>query len=119
MKTAEQLEVIKAIRPERVLLETDAPWCSMTSTHASKVHLDALPDSYRHLFFPPSCRPEKFVQGQTVKGRNEPCAIGGVAWVVHGVTGAPFEKVVEKAWKNTIELFQLEGQELSLSPDSG
>jgi len=115
LKTAEQLEVIKSIRPERLLLETDAPWCSMTSTQASKPHLDGMPDSYRSLFFPTSCRPEKFVKGQTVKGRNEPCAIGGVAWVVHILTGAPFEKVVEKAWKNTVDLFQLEGLDLVLS----
>jgi len=45
--------------------------------------------------------------GQVVKGRNEPCAIGGVAWVVHCVTGVPFEKVVNKAFKNTVELFGL------------
>jgi TatD DNase family protein len=73
-----------------------------------------MPEAYRPMFFPPSCRPEKFVKGQMVKGRNEPCSIGGVAWVVHRLTGAPFEKVVEKAWKNTVQLFQLNESELSL-----
>jgi TatD DNase family protein len=73
-----------------------------------------MPESHRTLFFPPSCRPEKYVKGQMVKGRNEPCSIGGVAWVIHRLTEAPFEKVVEKAWKNTVMLFQLEGDELTL-----
>lgn len=46
--------------------------------------------------------------GQAVKGRNEPCAIGGVAWVIHRLNDVPFENVVEKAWKNTVTLFGLE-----------
>ncbi|KAK0506264.1 hypothetical protein EDD18DRAFT_1122688 [Armillaria luteobubalina] len=98
----------KAIRPERFMLETDAPWCTMTSTHASKPHLDTLPASLRPLYFPPATRPEQFVYGRSVKGRNEPCAVGGVAWVIHKLNGVPFEKVTEKAWKNTAELFGLE-----------
>jgi TatD DNase family protein len=44
-----------------------------------------------------------------VKGRNEPSAIGGVAWVVHKVKEEVlFEEVVERGWKNAIELFGLE-----------
>jgi TatD DNase family protein len=79
----------------------------MTSTHASKAHLTSLPTPLSALFFPPSCRPEKFVEGQTVKGRNEPCAIGGVAWVIATLRGETIEVVSEAAWKNTVELFGL------------
>ena len=44
-----------------------------------------------------------------MKGRNEPCAVGGVAWVIHKLNeGVPFEKVTEKAWKNTVHLFALQ-----------
>ncbi|OJT02743.1 hypothetical protein TRAPUB_6737 [Trametes pubescens] len=53
-------------------------------------------------------KPESFVYGRPVKGRNEPGAIGGVAWVVHKLSeGASFEQVTEKAWKNTVEVFGL------------
>lgn len=46
--------------------------------------------------------------GRPVKGRNEPTAIGAVAWVMHRLNeGVPYEKVTEKAFKNTVELFQL------------
>ena len=79
----------------------------MTTTHASKSHLASLPTPLSALFFPPSCRPEKFVEGQTVKGRNEPCAIGGVAWVIATLRGETVEAVSEAAWKNTVELFGL------------
>jgi len=107
MKAETQLNMVKTIRPEKIMLETDAPWCSMTSTHASKSHLNSLPANLHSLYFPPSARPEAFVSGKTVKGRNEPCAIGGVAWVVHKLNGVPLEKVTEKVWKNTVEVFNL------------
>lgn len=81
----------------------------MTSTHASKGRLDTLPSSLRSLYLPAAVQPEKFVRGKAVKGRNEPMAIGAVAWVIHQLNeGVPFEKITEKAWKNTVELFQLE-----------
>ncbi|THH33445.1 hypothetical protein EUX98_g734 [Antrodiella citrinella] len=109
MKTAENLLTTKSIRPERVMFETDAPWCSLTSTHASKSHLQSLPPALNALYFPQATKPEAFAYGKPVKGRNEPIAIGGVAWVVHKLNnGIPFEKITEKAWKNTVELFGLE-----------
>ncbi|GJJ09887.1 hypothetical protein Clacol_004111 [Clathrus columnatus] len=93
--------------PEEATEYVDAPWCSLTSTHASKAHLDSLPQPLNSLFFPSAKRPEQFILGQAVKGRNEPTAIGGVAWVVHQLHGVPFKTVTEKVWKNTVELFGL------------
>ncbi|KAJ6621573.1 hypothetical protein B0H10DRAFT_1789430, partial [Mycena sp. CBHHK59/15] len=114
LKTEENLKAAKAIRPDKILLETDAPWCSMTSTHASKQHLTSIPASLRELYFPPSTKPENFVYGQAVRGRNEPCAVGGVAWVIHKLNDTPLEKVSEKAFKNTVELFSLDVQIIHL-----
>jgi TatD DNase family protein len=88
----------------------------MTSTHASSPHLKLVPPHLRELYFPPSTKPEKFVLGRTVKGRNEPCAIGGVAWVVFSLHKGEkteageelkFEDVVSMAWRNTVDLFGL------------
>ncbi|KIY70156.1 Mg-dependent DNase [Cylindrobasidium torrendii FP15055 ss-10] len=115
LKTADNLLTAKSIPFDKLLLETDAPWCTMTSTHASKAHLDALPQEYRALYLPPSTKPEKFEQGKAVKGRNEPTAIGAVAWVVHQLHAEgeeanqvpTFEEAVEKVWANTVELFGL------------
>ena len=128
LKTEDNLAAAKSIRPEWIMFETgnvfhryesvrqsairsihaDAPWCSMTSTHASKSRLAFLPPTLNSLYFPQATKPEAFVYGRPVKGRNESTAIGGVAWVIHRLNeGVPFEKVTEKAWKNTIELFGL------------
>ncbi|TFK56549.1 Mg-dependent DNase [Heliocybe sulcata] len=109
LKTEENLAACKAIRLDKLMVETDAPWCSMTSTHASKKHLDTLPADLRALYFPAAVQPEKFAAGKAVKGRNEPVAIGGVAWVVHRVNeGVSYEEVVENAWRNTVKVFGLE-----------
>lgn len=80
----------------------------MTSTQASKHHLTLLPPALKSLYFPQATKPETFVYGKPVKGRNEPSAIGGVGWVVSQVQGISFEILAEQVWKNTVELFGLE-----------
>jgi len=112
LKTEDNLTTVKAIRLDRLMLETDAPWCSVTSTQASKAHLESLPDNLRPLYFPPATKPEKFKYGQPVKSRNEPSAVGGVAWVVAAVKAVSFEEVTENAWKNTVDVFGLDTVEL-------
>ncbi|KAJ7092559.1 hypothetical protein C8R44DRAFT_835595 [Mycena epipterygia] len=108
LKTDENLNSAKAIRLEKILLETDAPWCSMTGGHASKQHFASIPTALRTLYFPPSTKPDNFVPGKAVKGRNEPCAIGGVAWVMHKLHDIALEEITEKAFQNTVELFSLD-----------
>ncbi|KAF9453874.1 hypothetical protein P691DRAFT_853750 [Macrolepiota fuliginosa MF-IS2] len=122
LKTPGNLQAALSILPQWIMFETDAPWCSLTSTHASKPHLDELPSKYRSVFFPSGTKPDRFVMGKPVKSRNEPITIGGIAWVVYclhqkareeglakgeQMIDMPYWKIVQKAYKNTIELFQL------------
>ncbi|KAG9084502.1 hypothetical protein FRC06_004055, partial [Ceratobasidium sp. 370] len=51
--------------------------------------------------------PEKFIEGRAVKGRNEPCAIGGVAWVVASLNNCELEDVSRATWNNSVEMFNL------------
>ncbi|KAG9013458.1 hypothetical protein FRB94_002532 [Tulasnella sp. JGI-2019a] len=106
LKTEENLKAAAAIPIDKLLLETDAPWCSMTGTHASNAHLKSLPRPLSDVFFPASSR--VFQEGKMLKGRNEPCVIGGVAWVIAQLKGVTLEEVTEAAWKNTLEVFALE-----------
>ncbi|KAJ7654988.1 Mg-dependent DNase, partial [Mycena polygramma] len=119
LKTEDNLATARAIRPEKILLETDAPWCSMTGGHASKNHLTSLSPSLRELYFPPSTKPENFTLGKTVKGRNEPCGIGGVAWVIHKLQDVSLETLTEAAFKNTVDLFALQPDEGESLEDVG
>jgi len=81
----------------------------MTASHASRPHINTLPQSLRSLYFPADTKPEKFVHGKAVKGRNEPCAIGGVAWVLQRMNqDVAFERITERVWRNTVGLFGLD-----------
>lgn len=100
-KTDEQLEMVKAIPLERLQLETDAPWCEITSQGSILDYLkEAAP-------LPVSRKHGKFVKGDMVKGRNESCTIDRVARIVAGIKGIPLEQVTDAAWRNSIRMFDL------------
>ncbi|CED83773.1 TatD-related DNase [Phaffia rhodozyma] len=111
LKTEEGLDMVKALPLDKLLLETDAPYCSITTSHASNVHLQSLPPALQELYSPPANKPEKFKEGQAVKSRLEPCGIGRVAWVVANVKGISLEEVAQAAWENSVKLFKLQDEE--------
>lgn len=116
LKTEENLEVVKHVPLEKLLLETDGPWCEIRPSHASfKLHLATqkltdgqLPKKPSQLLPFPTVKKEKFADGTMVTGRCEPCAIGLVAQVVASIKGISVEQVSEAAWKNSMDLFHLE-----------
>jgi TatD DNase family protein len=104
LKTEENLEVVKEIPLDRLMLETDGPWCEIRPSHASSKFLkeDApvIPGA-------PPMRKERFKKGSLVKSRNEPALISHVAVVIAKVKGIEVRDVVEAAWRNTVTLFGL------------
>ncbi|KAH8550303.1 hypothetical protein BGW37DRAFT_498826 [Umbelopsis sp. PMI_123] len=76
LKTEENIEVVKAIPTNRLLLETDAPWCDIRPTHASYKYWKDCPSNLKELYTPESKKKEKFEMGLMVKSRNEPCTMG-------------------------------------------
>lgn len=53
----------------------------------------------------PSVKKEKWTDGSMIKGRNEPCMIGHVAWAVAGIKGISVKEVAENAWRNSERMF--------------
>lgn len=102
LKTADNLEVIKQIPLDRLLLETDAPWCTPTASHASAAYV---PPKNSHLAVQKVSKPDKWKEGLGVKGRMEPAEIGIIAHVVASVKGIPIEELAEQIWQNTVKLF--------------
>ncbi|KAI9321623.1 hypothetical protein BX666DRAFT_2017491 [Dichotomocladium elegans] len=78
MKTEENLQMIKEIPKDRLMIETDAPWCEIRPTHASHKHLSKVSKEEMDLYAPLSKKKEKFEMGYMVKSRCEPCATGFV-----------------------------------------
>lgn len=66
MRTEDNLKTISELPVNRILLETDSPWCEIKQTHPSYSHVQTKFNSVKK---------EKFVDGSMVKGRNEPCTI--------------------------------------------
>lgn len=66
LKTQENLDVVKGIPVERMMIETDSPYCEIKSTHAGISFVKSIW---------PSKRKEKYDKDSTVKGRNEPCLV--------------------------------------------
>ncbi|KAG0236710.1 TatD DNase [Actinomortierella wolfii] len=106
LKTEENLQVAAAVPADRLMIETDAPWCDIRPTHASYQHLTRLLTPERaNLWSPPSRKKEKFAEGFTVKGRNEPCTIGQVLLVLASIRGVDPDELAEQVWKNTCKVF--------------
>ena len=85
---------------DRLMVETDAPWCGIRPTHSSYGYLK---ESLVGL--PPQKDKKKWVEGGMVKGRNEPGCLGQVVEVVSGVMGVGMEEVAEAATRNTNAVF--------------
>ena len=108
LKTQENLNVAAAVPLDRIMFETDAPWCDPRSTHASHQHIQALKASRPDLlalYQPQSVKKEKWTPNTMVKGRNEPCVIGAVAAAVAHAKGIPIEELAAAAERNTRWLF--------------
>lgn len=113
LKTEENLEVVKEVPLDRLMLETDGPWCEIRPSHASfKLHLQVREDAKvkkpAELLPFETVKKEKFQPGKMVTGRCEPCAIGLVAKVVAHLKGISEKEVADAAWKNTMYLFDME-----------
>ena len=66
LKTTENLDVVKGIPVDRMMIETDSPYCEIKSTHAGVKFVKSTW---------PSKKKEKYDQECIVKGRNEPCLV--------------------------------------------
>jgi TatD DNase family protein len=111
LREQQYLDDLKRLPLSSLLIETDAPYCSIRPTHPSYPLLQTLSASPTHahlapLFQPQEKKKEKWEEGKAVKGRNEPCSLGNVAWVVAQVKGVSVEEVADQTRRNTLELFK-------------
>ena len=100
LKTEENLEMVKQIPIDRIMLETDCPYCDIRNSHASAKYVKTqIPKIAKEKY---KCNPEKLN-----KDRNEPCTMIQVLEVVSALTGHSEEEIAETAWKNTLKMFNI------------
>uniref|UniRef100_A0A0E0EEJ3 TatD related DNase n=1 Tax=Oryza meridionalis TaxID=40149 RepID=A0A0E0EEJ3_9ORYZ len=108
LKTSENIEVLQGIPAERMMIETDSPYCDIKNTHAGIKFVKSVW---------PSKKKEKYEPDSTVKGRNEPCLVRQVLEVVAGCKGIADIKGLSKTlYHNTCRLFF--PQDLDASADA-
>jgi TatD DNase family protein len=100
MKTEENIEVVKEIPLDRIMLETDCPYCEIRKSHASHQYVKTEfkgKDKKKY---------EKVEDSTTlVKGRNEPCKILQIAEVVAAVKGVDIHLLCQTAFQNSVKIF--------------
>ncbi|KAJ1656530.1 hypothetical protein IWQ61_003908 [Dispira simplex] len=108
LKTEENIRVMKAIPCDKLMIETDAPWCDIRPTHASFPYLNQArsPSSSNFVYHTfESKKKERFVPGSLVKGRNEPCNIQDVLLVMAAVRETSPTDLALTLYENTCRLF--------------
>lgn len=97
LKTAENLDVLEGIPAERMMIETDSPYCEIRSTHAG---IGFVKSTW------PSKKKEKHDGACMVKGRNEPCSVRQVLEVVSGCKGInDIHQLSRTLYHNTCRVF--------------
>jgi len=99
LKTEANLEVIKALPNDKIMLETDAPWCEIRSTHASAKHVKTQFEIVKRKDL------KKWMKNSLVQGRNEPVTIVQILEVISSIKGEDSEKLAEQYYNNTMSLF--------------
>ena len=101
LKTPENLEVVKQLPIERLLLETDSPWCEIRPSHAGSGFVTSSSKRW------PSVKREKYLcdPETVVKSRQEPCHLCHVVDVVAAVREDDPDELCEKVFANTCNLF--------------
>ncbi|KAI8117464.1 hypothetical protein FF38_13349 [Lucilia cuprina] len=97
LKTEDNLQVVSKIPNDRIMLETDCPWCGIRPTHAGSKSIQTK--------FPTVKKKEKWTADSLIDGRCEPCQIIQVLEVIAGVKDQPCDKLAEIFYHNTVKLF--------------
>ncbi|XP_014254061.1 putative deoxyribonuclease TATDN1, partial [Cimex lectularius] len=96
LKTEDNLKAVREIPSDRLMIETDSPWCDVRPTHAGFKYVQTQFNSTKK---------EKWKSDCMVKSRNEPANIVQILEIVSGVKGENKEKLCDQIYKNTLNMF--------------
>ncbi|KAJ0088804.1 hypothetical protein Patl1_32735 [Pistacia atlantica] len=97
LKATENLDVVRGVPVERMMIETDSPYCEIKNTHAGMTYVKSTWPSKKKEKYDPEC---------IVKGRNEPCLVQQVLEVVAGCKGIDnIDQLSRTLYYNTCRVF--------------
>lgn len=97
LKTTEQLETVAKLPAERLMLETDCPWCGIRPSHAGAKLVNTRFETVK--------RKEKWTADSLIDGRTEPSQIRQVLEVVASVQGCDAAVLAAQVYQNTVDVF--------------
>lgn len=97
LKTQEQLDTVAQLPLDRILLETDCPWCGIRPSHAGYKLVKTKFETVK--------RKDKWTETAMVDGRNEPAQIRQVLDVLVVILNKDEEQLAEQFYENTCALF--------------
>ncbi|CAG7818948.1 unnamed protein product, partial [Allacma fusca] len=89
------LEVIKEIPNDKLLLETDAPWCGMRPSHAGSKYIQTKFEAAK----------KTWSETTMYKQRNEPQTILNILEVVAGLKSMDAGALGAQVYENSVNLF--------------
>ena len=98
LKTQENIDVVKHIPLDKIMLETDCPYCEIRNSHASSKYVETKFQTKKK---------EKFNQEFMVNGRNEPAKIVQVLEAVSKILEVDKFELADVAYENSLKLFNL------------
>lgn len=102
MKNEQNCEVVRQVPLDRLLVETDCPYCDIRNSHASSVHVKTkFPRIAKKKYEPNSG------EFQIVRERNEPCTLVQVVEVIATLKGLTTQEVAHASYENSLRMFRL------------
>jgi len=96
LKTEENLKVVAGIPADRLMLETDCPWCEVRPSHAGHKFVKTRAEAVDK---------KKWREGVAVKGRNEPHNMRQVLEIVAAVRQEDQQELARTVAENTMGVF--------------
>ena len=100
MKTSQNIDVLREIPLDRIMFETDCPYCDIRQSHAS------------HQFVKTQFKTKdkkKYIKVEQddvlVKTRNEPCKIVQVVEAVAAIRGVDVKELSQIGFENSVKVF--------------
>lgn len=100
LREEQGIQVAAIVPLDRIMIESDAPYCEMRATHASRPFLIDFNWS-----IPKALDKEKHSNDHPVRGRNEPTETRRVLRVLAKIKGIEEGDLAEIIYKNTLKLF--------------